>query len=235
MTRIFIGSGRFGLSSRFWSDRLHIWICYDALFGPCFPLNLSRVNKALKLLLEDGDFFLPRQYLQWNLSWSRTRKFIIDSIDHSNSTMLTSDGISGSVFDSLFMDALAFGLVEACSSLNTYGGITGSSVISTSSTTALFLSSSWGLSGSTGSDGWILSSVSSVAAFWGDCFKNMVTSVFWAILDGDVVLELALLLFAILVLAALTFFFLLLDADSSLYEILLGSIFDWRFSGVLSS
>ena len=51
--------------------------------------------------------------------------------------MLTSAGISGSGFDSLLAEALPLGLVGAFSTFSTYGGKTGSSVIETSSTTAL--------------------------------------------------------------------------------------------------
>lgn len=79
--------------------------------------------------------------------------------------MLTSAGISGSGLDSLLAAALTFGLVGAFSAFSTYGGKTGSSVIETSSTTALSFFSSTRFSGTMGSGYDTFSSGISLGAF----------------------------------------------------------------------
>ena len=93
--------------------------------------------------------------------------------------MLTSAGISGSGFDSLLAEALPFGLVGAFSTFSTYGGKTGSSVIATSSTTALSFFSATRFSGTLVSGYYTLSSAVSLGAFRvGVFFMKWVRSVF---------------------------------------------------------
>ena len=133
-----------------------LWPRFPAQVRPCLSVPLAPSARW-------GLFpSTPTPTVKLVILW--TRKFIILS-QVSTCAMLTSAGISGSGLDSLLAAALTFGLVGAFSAFSTYGGKTGSSVIETSSTTALSFFSSTRFSGTMGSGYDTFSSGISLGAF----------------------------------------------------------------------
>ena len=198
MARIFLSSDQISLLGFFWLVLAFIWTHIRAFFGPGFPLKLHCLDKVGKVLIKHGDFILPDKNLKNMLRFAELEKSS-DQNSVTNCLLLTSAGISDSCFESRFIDDLARGF-------STYGGKTGSVslITSCSSSTSGF---------STAETLWaedcfaldMAYSLSLWACEVGVFLMKWVSRVFWACLEGDLLLTLLVLPLAILVLAAFPF------------------------------